>query len=76
MIPNSNKHNPDVTYLRELIDQIGLSQRKIALTLGLSERIFRAYLAGRDSKTALDCPYVVQFALECLAAAHKRKTKS
>jgi transcriptional regulator with XRE-family HTH domain len=65
--PDATQHNPDPDYLRELIAQTGLSQRKIARTIGVDERLFRMYLADRHAKTAQDCTYPVQFALEALA---------
>jgi len=42
------------------------SQRHIARRLGIPERTFRAYLS--DGNSHQDAPYVVQYALECLAA--------
>lgn len=69
MTPDSARHNPDPQYLRELIDQAGLSQRGIARLLGLHERTFRQYITSRENATYLECPYPVQFALEVLARA-------
>ncbi len=68
MIPDSKKHNPSPDYLRSLVEKTGMSQRKVARTIGIDERTFRAYLANSNASSALDAPYAVQFALECLAS--------
>lgn len=65
--PDSTLHNPDPAYLRGLIERAGLSQREAARRIGVSERMMRQYLAGRDTATAAVVPYPVQFALEHLA---------
>jgi predicted transcriptional regulator len=65
MTPDAALHNPDPSYLRSLVERSGLSQRECARQLGLSERVMRYYLSGDDPREA---PYVVQFALEQLAA--------
>lgn len=67
MKPDSKKHNPDPAYLRELIGKTGMSQRKAAESIGISDRLMRSYLANRSTKTAQTAPYPVQFALERLA---------
>ncbi len=67
MKPDSTKHNPDPAYLRELIAKNGMSIRKTATVIGVNERLLRMYLADRQSKSAQDCTYPVQFALESLA---------
>lgn len=66
-VPDSATHNPDPAYLRGLIERAGLTQRAAARAIGVSERIMRQYLADRVASTAMDAPYPVQFALECLA---------
>lgn len=66
MRPDSSTHNPDPTYLRELVGRSGLSQRECARRIGVSERAMRKYLAL--PKPESDAPYPVQFAMECLAA--------
>ena len=64
MKPDSSKYNPDPQYLRDLLKQAGLTQRKAALLIGISDRTFRDYLNGNHSSKA---PYPIQFALESLA---------
>jgi hypothetical protein len=61
-----SKHNPDPGYLRGLIERAGISQQEAARVLGISPRTMRQYLAFPPAKTALECPYLVQFALENL----------
>lgn len=67
MNPNVANHNPDPDYLRSLIDKAGLSQRKTAHILGVSERMMRYYLVHTDDPNYRPMPYTVQFAIECLA---------
>lgn len=64
MFPDSTNHNPDPDYLRELIDNAGLSQRECARRLGISYSTMRDYL---NSNHASQAPYAVQFCLEVLA---------
>ncbi len=64
MRPDNSNLNTDPHYLRDLIDQTGLSQSAAARKIGVSERSMRHYLAFDQKHPA---PYVVQFALECLA---------
>jgi transcriptional regulator with XRE-family HTH domain len=59
-------HNPDPEYLKKVIARAGISQREAARRIGVSERVMRQYLAFRDSSTALEAPYPVQFTLENL----------
>lgn len=61
MTPDATKHNPDPAYLRDLVRRICLTQQEIARSLGIGYRTLQGYLATNP------CPYVVQFALECLA---------
>ena len=68
MKPDASKHNPDPRYLRGLVDRSGVSQRKAAELLGITDRSMRYYLSDEDSPTFRPAPYPVQFALECLAA--------
>lgn len=67
MKPDSTKHNPDPAYLRQLLSDAGLSQRKAAHTIGIAERMMRYYLVDPELETYRPAPYLVQFALECLA---------
>lgn len=67
MTPDASKHNPDPDYLKELIKKAGISQREAARRIGVNERLFRMYLADRESKSAQNCTYAVQFCLEVLA---------
>ena len=67
MKPNIKHHNPDPAYLRVLLEQAGLSQRKAAHLLGVSERMMRYYLVHSDNPNYRPMPYTVQFAIECLA---------
>lgn len=67
MQPDARLHNPDPAYLRTLIANAGISQSEAARRIGISPRVMRQYLAERTSKTALDAPYPVQFAIESLS---------
>ena len=67
MKPDIKQHNPDPTYLRALLEQAGLSQRKAAHLLGVSERMMRYYLVHTSDPNYRPMPYTVQFCLECLA---------
>lgn len=65
--PDAANHNPDPAYLRDLLDQAGVSQRQAANLLGVSDRMMRYYLADEGSDQHRKAPYTVQFALEALA---------
>lgn len=65
--PDASLHNPSPEYLRALLDQAGLSQREAARRIGVSERMMRYYLAP-ESASYRPAPYVVQYAIERLAA--------
>jgi hypothetical protein len=67
MMPDASKHNPDPEYLRGLIKQASISIREAARRIGINERLLRMYLADRQSKSAQNCTYPVQFCLEMLA---------
>jgi hypothetical protein len=67
MTPDSSKHNPDPEYLRDLVKKSGLTQRECARRIGIYERLFRMYLADKETKSAQNCTYAVQFCLEVLA---------
>ena len=66
MKPDASRHNPDPCYLRGLLDKAGLTQRKAADRIGISERAMRYYLSDIHSAAYRAAPYPVQFALECL----------
>ena len=76
--PDTTHYNPDPAYLRTLLDAITepsllsdskrnagkADQLKVADRIGVKRRTFTQYLEeGHKSQ----CPYAVQFALECLA---------
>ena len=65
--PDASLYNPDPEYLRGLLDKAGISQRKAAAALGMSDRALRYYLVATDHETYRKAPYTVQFALEALA---------
>jgi len=60
-------YDPASAYLRSLIERAGLSQNAAARQLGISERAMRYYLSETDRSNP--APYIVQVALEVLAAA-------
>lgn len=62
--PDAKWHRPDPTYLRQLLERAGLSQRAAARALGLTDRTMRYYASGEQAM-----PYTVQYCLEVLAAA-------
>lgn len=69
MKPDATKHNPDPRYLRGLLERAGISQRKAAERIGITDRALRYYLTVEDDPKHRSAPYVVQFALECLACS-------
>lgn len=66
MKPYAFRHNPDPGYIRSLIERAGVSQQEAARRLGISSRMMRYYVAT-DSSDHRPAPYIVQFALECMA---------
>jgi len=68
MKPDISKHNPDPCYLRGLVSSSGLSQQQAARQIGISDRMMRYYLGEEGTDQHRPAPYLVQFALECLAA--------
>jgi hypothetical protein len=66
--PDASNHNPDPRYLRGLLEQAGLTQRRAADLLGITDRAMRYYTSSIDSVGYRAAPYTVQYALECLAA--------
>ncbi|MCW7552154.1 hypothetical protein NX722_05735 [Endozoicomonas gorgoniicola] len=69
MKPDCSLYNPDAMYLRDIIEKAGFSQRGAAKQIGIPERTMRDYL--NPAKENSKAPYVVQFALECLARTEK-----
>jgi hypothetical protein len=69
MKPDIALHNPSPAYLRGLLDQAGVKQIEAARLIGVSDRMMRYYLADEASDKHRAAPYLVQFALECLARA-------
>ncbi len=72
--PDASLHSPDPRYLRGLLEKAGVSQRRAAQLLGISERVMRYYLADEASLSYRAAPYPVQFALECLASPESMST--
>ncbi len=64
MTPNATTHNPAPRYLRGLLERAGVTQAQAASAIGITERALRNYISESSDRPA---PYVVQFALECLA---------
>lgn len=71
MKPDAANHNPDPRYLRGLIEQAGISQRKAARLIGMSWTGFGNYLRDESEPLYRVADYRVQFALECLATSEK-----
>lgn len=69
MTPDATRHNPDPHYLRQLLQAADLNQVQAAACLGIHTRTLRYYLSEPDSADYRPAPYLVQFALECAAAA-------
>lgn len=67
MKPDAKQLNTSPAYLQSLIDQAGLSQRKAAAQIGITDRVIRYYLSDETSDTYRPAPYPVQYALEGLA---------
>lgn len=68
MKPDASFHNPDPRYLRGLLERSGISQRRAAELIGITDRAMRYHLSDEASASFRPAPYAVQFALECLAA--------
>jgi len=73
-IPDVTRYNPDPKYLRGLLLLAGLSQRRAADALGITDRMMRYYLAY-DANVQRLAPYPVQYALEQLARTGLEKFK-
>ena len=67
MKPDATYYDPDPLYLRALIDRAGLSQRRAARVIGISERVMRYYLSDPASGNYRPAPYPVQYAIEALS---------
>ena len=61
-VPDATFRRADAGYIRKLIEDAGLSQRKAAAKLGISDRLMRHYAADQRQM-----PYALQFCLEVLA---------
>jgi len=72
--PDPSTHNPDPQYIRHLIERAGLSQRKAAHAIGVTERMMRYYCMSADHPSFTQAPYTVQFALENLPQAEGNET--
>lgn len=64
--PDAKQLNASPAYLQSLIDKAGLSQRKAAAQIGITDRAIRYYLSDEASDTHRPAPYPVQYALEGL----------
>jgi len=65
MIPDSVRHNPEPSYIRELLDLANINQRQASRVLGIPPRMMRYYTTTNGP----ECPYSVQYCLEQLASA-------
>ncbi len=73
MKPDVNQYNSDPAYLRLLVAESGLSQRRAAKAIGHNERTMRYWLNGKHSFA-----YSVQYSLEKLigrAAVERARAK-
>lgn len=69
-LPDASLHDPDVLYLRGLIEVIGLSQREVANRIGIGYRLLKYYLVTpTEDKESRVATYTVQYAIERLAAS-------
>ena len=64
LTPNAAQLNTNPRYRRQLIERAGLTQEQAAARIGVTGRSMRNYLSEAAANPA---PYMVQFALECLA---------
>lgn len=72
-VPNCKLHNPDPAYIRGLLEKADVSQGEAARLLGVSIRSM-AYYVSDSSAQYKPAPYLVQFALECLANSKSGST--
>lgn len=68
MKPDATLHNPDPTYLRELLKKADISRSEAARRIGMSRTGFNHYLRDTSEPLYRKADYRVQFALECLAS--------
>lgn len=61
-LPDAESYNPDPDYMRKLVEQSGLSQRRCAKRIGVDERTMRGWVLGERR-----FPYTAQYAMEQLA---------
>ena len=64
MLPDAKLRNYDREYIRDLIEQTGLSQKAVASRLGITDRALRFYITEPPAR---NIPYCVQYSLEQLA---------
>lgn len=69
--PDATQHNPAPAYIRALLERAGISQTDAAARLGITNRTMRRYVADVHTGSHSPAPYIVQFALECLAESAK-----
>lgn len=68
LAPNASKYDPSPFYLRRLLEQAGITQEAAGAALGLGKRVMRYYLSDPALASYRPAPYLVQYALEMLAA--------
>jgi hypothetical protein len=79
MTPNAEHYNPATEYADKLISRIGQTPSWIAKRIGVTEKRMRYILEGertvKGETTPIQMTYTEQFALECLAAEAKARSK-
>ena len=60
--PDASKRNSDHEYIADLINRTSMTSRELGDALDVPSRDIRHFRGGTR-----ECPYLVQFALECLA---------
>lgn len=66
MKPDARYHDPDPDYLKGLIKAAGVSRRRAAQLIGMSDAGLKNYLRQVSDPLYRPAPYAVQYALECL----------
>lgn len=69
MKPDPTRYDPRPEHIRALVSRTGLTQTQCAQAIGITPRAMRFYLAAQSAKNHRKPPYILQFALECLAAS-------